>query len=50
MKKGYPLTVNQLVELIKQIDADTSRKYQNRPLDVEANNALDYAYRNAYLR
>jgi hypothetical protein len=47
VKKGYPLTVNQLVDLIKQIDADTSRKYQNRPLEVEANNALEYAYRNA---
>lgn len=47
VKKGYPLTVNQLVELIKQIDADTSRKYQNRPLDVEANNALEYAYKHA---
>lgn len=46
VKKGYPLTANQLVDLIKQIDADTSRKYQNRALDVEANNALEYAYKN----
>jgi hypothetical protein len=47
VKKGYPLTVNQLVDLIKQIDADTSRKYQHRPLEVEANNALEYAYKHA---
>lgn len=47
VKKGYPLTANQLVELIKQLDADTSRKYQNRALDIEANNALEYAYKHA---
>lgn len=45
VKKGYPLTANQLVDLIKQIDADTSRKYENRALDVEANNALEFAYK-----
>ena len=47
VKKGYPLTSNQLVELIKQLDADTSRKYQNRALDIEANNALEYAYKHS---
>lgn len=47
VKKGYPLTVDQLVDLIKQLDADTSRKYQTRQLDVEANNALEYAYKHA---
>lgn len=45
VKRGYPLTSIQLVELIKQLDADTSRKYQHRALDVEANNALEYAYK-----
>ena len=43
--KGYPLTAEQLVQLIKELDADTSRKYQNRALDIEANNALEYAYK-----
>ena len=47
VKRGYPLTANQLVELIKQLDADTSRKYQNRALDIEANNALEYAYKHS---
>jgi hypothetical protein len=47
VRKGYPLTSNQLVELIKQLDADTSRKYQNRALDIEANNALEYAYKHS---
>lgn len=46
--RGYPLTATQLEELIRQIDADTSRKYENRPIDVEAQNALEYAYKNSY--
>lgn len=46
VKNNYPLTSNQLVELIRQLDRDTSRKYEHRPLDVEANNALEFAYRN----
>lgn len=45
IKKKYPITADQLVDLILQIDADSSRKYQNRALDVEANNALEYAYK-----
>lgn len=46
VRKKYPLTVDQLVTLIKQLDADTANRYQGRPLEVEANNALEYAYRN----
>lgn len=49
VKKNYPLTANQLVDLVRQIDADTSRRYENRPLDVEAQNALEYAYKNGML-
>ena len=44
-KMGYPITENELVLLIKQIDADTSRKYQKRKLDVEAKNAIMFALR-----
>ena len=49
IKNNYPLTSDQLVQLIRQLDRDTSRKYEHRPLDVEANNALDFAYRNVVL-
>lgn len=45
IKKNYPLTVIELVELIRQLDADTSNKYESRPLEIEANNALEYAYK-----
>jgi hypothetical protein len=49
LEKQYPITATQLVDLIKQIDRDTSNRYQNRPLDVEANNALEYVYRNGVI-
>jgi hypothetical protein len=45
VKKSYPLTAFELVELIRQLDADTSNKYQSRALEIEANNALEYAYK-----
>jgi hypothetical protein len=47
IKEKYPITTNEIVTLIKEIDNDTSRKYQHRALDVEANNALEFAYRNS---
>ena len=46
IKENYPITSQQIVTLIRQLDMDTSRKYENRALDVEAENALEYAYRN----
>jgi hypothetical protein len=46
IKENYPITSQQIVALIRQLDMDTSRKYENRALDVEAENALEYAYRN----
>lgn len=49
IKEKYPISANQIVDLIKQIDNDTSRKYQNRALDTEANNALEYAYKNVLM-
>jgi hypothetical protein len=45
VKKSYPLTAFELVELIRQLDSDTSNKYQSRALEIEANNALEYAYK-----
>ena len=46
IKKEYPITVNELVELIKELDRNTSNRYEGRPLEVEADRALEYAYRN----
>lgn len=45
VNKHYPITTNELVTLIKQLDAETTNRYQERPLIIEANNALEFAYR-----
>jgi hypothetical protein len=46
LKRGYNISVDELVELVKEIDRDTSNKYQKRNLKVEAERALIYAYKN----
>lgn len=47
IKRGYPITANQIAELCRQFDRDTGNWYENRPLTVEADRAVEYAYRNA---
>lgn len=49
IKKRYPITSTQIAELIRQLDRDTSRRYQKRPLQVEAERALEYAYKTVEL-
>jgi len=44
--KQYPMTPNEIVELVREIDRDTANRYQKRSLEKEANNALEYAYKN----
>jgi len=46
IKMGYPITADEIAELCKQLDLETGRWYEKRPLKVEANSALEYAYRN----
>jgi len=46
VKRGYPIQTSEIVDLIKQLDGDTSRRYEKRPLDIEADRAVEYAYRN----
>lgn len=45
VKNRYPITSAQIAELIRQLDMDTSRRYQKRPLQTEAERALEYAYK-----
>lgn len=47
IKRGYPITSTQIADLCREIDRDTGNWYENRPLTVEAENALEFAYRNA---
>ena len=49
VKNKYPITQNQLVEMCKQLDAETGGWYESRPLDVEAERALKFAYSNSYI-
>ena len=46
IKRGYPITATQISELCKEFDACTGNWYENRPLTVEADRALEYVYRN----
>lgn len=46
IKNEYPITATQIAELCKQFDNATGNWYGNRPLETEANNALEYAYKN----
>lgn len=46
VKNGYPITAIQIAELCRQFDKDTGNWYNNRPLDKEADRALEYIYRN----
>lgn len=44
VKKRYPITAKQIADLVRELDANTSRIYQKRPLEKEADRALEYAY------
>lgn len=46
LEKEYPITATQIAELCKQFDVENGNWYENRPLNVEADRALEYAYKN----
>ena len=46
LEKEYPISSTQIAELCKQFDAENGNWYENRPLNVEADRALEYAYKN----
>ena len=46
VSKGYPITASQISELCSELDRETGNWYENRPLDKEADRALEYIYRN----
>lgn len=47
VKKGYPISATELADIARQLDFDTAKIYQTRPLKVEADRAIEYAYRYA---
>lgn len=46
INRGYPITSKQIADLCGQLDRDTGNWYNNRPLELEADRAVEYAYRN----
>lgn len=47
LKSNYPITSVQIAILCKQFDKENGNWYENRPMERESQNALEYAYRNA---
>lgn len=46
IKNGYPITAKQISDLCREFDIETGNWYSSRPLEVEADRAVEYAYRN----
>jgi hypothetical protein len=46
IRKEYPITAAEISQLCKQLDNETGNWYANRPLDKEADRALEFVYRN----
>lgn len=46
VKSGYPITSKQISDLCKQFDMDNGMWYDNRPLEREADRAIEFVYRN----
>ncbi len=47
VKRKYPISASEISELITQLDSDTSNIYKHRALKVEADRAIEYAYKHA---
>lgn len=46
VKRKYPITEYEIVDIVRNLDRDTSNRYAKRPLNVEASRAIEFAYRN----
>jgi len=46
VRDGYAISTSEIVSLIRELDMETSQRYQTRALEVEADRALEFAYRN----
>jgi len=47
IKKEYPISSYEIEQLVRELDNETTRRYEKRPLNVEADRAIEYAYKNA---
>lgn len=46
VRNKYPITSAEISQLCRELDLDTGNWYENRPLDKEADRALEYVYKN----
>ena len=46
ISKQYPITAKEIAQLCRQFDSDNGNWYDNRPLEKEADGAIEYVYRN----
>jgi len=45
LKNNYDITAREIADLCKQLDNDTGNWYDNRPLELEADRAIEYIYK-----
>lgn len=46
VKKNFAISAHDIASMIRELDRDTANRYQSRPLEIEANRAIEFAYRN----
>ena len=46
VKNKYPITTQEITSLCRELDVETGNWYKSRPLDKEADRALEYVYKN----
>lgn len=47
LRKKYPISASEITTLMREIDNDTGNWYKNRPINKEADRAIEYAYANS---
>ncbi len=46
VKRQYPISSAEISKMCRELDMETGNWYENRPLDKEADRALEYVYKN----
>ena len=46
VRKQYPISASEISQMCRQLDQETGNWYANRPLDKEADRALEFVYKN----
>ena len=46
IKSKYPINVDEITNLCREFDIDNGNWYEKRPIQKEADRALEYVYKN----